>query len=469
MRSKVKYIFFVITFLFLQCKQINNPPVNIYNPTSLDIIQENKILRVVTDYNSTSYFIYRGQPLGYQFELLQNLADYLNVKLEVIANNDMDEKFDMIQNGDVDLIAVNLTVTKERKKKVLFIEPHLTTRQVLVQRKPENWRKLSKNIIKENLIQSQLELAGKTVYVQRNSSYLKRLKNLSEEIGDDIHIVETEYGVEQLIEKVVNGEIEYTVCDENVAMVNNTYYDNIDISLPLSFSQNLAWAINKEDYKLKEVIDKWMNDFKETKRYTLIYKKYFKSKRTAQIFESDYFVLNSGSISPYDDYIKKFSLDINWDWRLIASMIYQESRFNPDAKSWAGAFGLMQLMPNTAKRFGVDSLSHPGMQIKAGIKFLKWLDNLYSDVDDIQERSKFVLASYNVGPGHVMDARKLAEKYGKNPNIWENNVDEFLLKKSEALYYSDPLVKYGYCRGKETYEYVNEVVERFEHYKNLVN
>jgi membrane-bound lytic murein transglycosylase F len=469
MKSKVKYFFFVLIFLFLQCKQVNNPSVNINAPSSLEIIRENGVLRVVTDYNSTSYFIYRGQPMGYQFELLQNLADYLNVKLEVTANNNMDDKFDMIQKGSVDLIAVNLTVTKERKKNVLFIEPHLTTRQVLVQRKSKNWKKLSEKSANETMINSQLELAGKTIHVQKNSSYLKRLNSLSDEIGEDIRIVETEYGVEQLIEKVVSGEIEYTVCDENVALVNNTYYDNIDISLPLSFSQNLAWAVKKGDIELKKAIDTWMSDFVESKRYAVIYNKYFKSKRTALIFESDYYVLNTGSISPYDEYVKEYSAKINWDWRLVTSMIYQESRFNPTAKSWAGAFGLMQLMPNTAKRYGVDSSSHPKLQINAGIKFLKWLDNLYENIEDPVERRKFVLASYNVGPGHVMDARKLAEKYGKNPDIWEDNVDGFLLKKSNAKYYDDPVVKYGYCRGKETYKYVSEVMERFEHYKNLVN
>lgn len=469
MRSKVKYIFFVFTLLFLQCKQVGDPSVSMKSPSSLDIIKENGVLRVVTDYNSTSYFIYRGQPMGYQFELLQNLADYLNVKLEVTANNDMDEKFEMIQNSSIDLIAVNLTVTKERRKEVLFIEPHLTTRQVLVQRKPENWKSLSKNNVNGAMVLSQLNLGSKTVHVQKNSSYLKRLKSLSDEIGEDIHIVETDDGVEQLIEKVVNGEIDYTVCDENVAMVNSTYYDNIDISLPLSFSQNLAWAVKKGENELKDAIDKWMNDFINSKRYAVIHNKYFKSKRTAQIFESDYFVINTGSISPYDDYIKELSSDINWDWRLVTSMIYQESRFNPSAKSWAGAFGLMQLMPNTARRYGVDSTSDPKSQIMAGMKFLNWLDNLYDDIEDPVERSKFVLASYNVGPGHVMDARKLAEKYGKNPNIWNDNVDEFLLKKSDASYYGDPVVKYGYCRGKETYRYVSEVMERFEHYKNLVN
>lgn len=469
MKAKFKYIFFVVWLLLLQCKNINGPTLNIKTPSNLESIKERGLLRVVTDYNSTSYFIYRGQPMGYQFELLQNLANYLDVKLEVVANNSMKEKFQMLNSREVDLIAVNLTVTKDRKNKLLFTTPHTQTRQVLVQRKPGKAKDMGENDLNEGYISSQLDLGGKKVYVQKNSTYAMRLKNLSDEIGDTIQIDEIEEGVEQLIEMVANGEIDYTVCDENVAMVNQTYYDNIDISLPVSFPQNLAWAVRKGDDELKGEIDKWIINFKKTRKYALIYDKYFENKRTSEIVESDYFAINSGTISPYDDIIKEYSKTINWDWRLIASMIYQESRFNPSAKSWAGAFGLMQLMPNTANRFGVNANSNPRMQIRAGVMFLHWLDNLYKDIEDPQERAKFVLGSYNVGPGHVMDARKLAEKYGKNPNVWDNNVDDFLLKKALPKYYNDPVVKYGYCRGKETYKYVNDVIERYEHYKNLVN
>lgn len=452
-----------------QCKNINGPTTKIKQPSRLDLIKESGVLKVVTDYNSTSYFIYKGQPMGYQYELLQNLADHMGVKLEVSANNNLKEKFDLLNDQQVDLIAVNLTVTKERRNTLEFTVPHTQTRQVLIQRKPESWKQLSEQSVTDELLANQLELARKKIHVQQNSVYAKRLRNLSDEIGDSISIVETEEGVEELIQQVAEGKIDYTVCDENVAMVNQTYYDNIDISLPVSFPQNLAWAVKKGDDELKDAIDVWLTNFKNTRKYAVIYNKYFKNKRTATLVESDYFANSSGTISPYDDIIKTYSTDIDWDWRLVASMVYQESRFNPNAKSWAGAFGLMQLMPVTANRFGVDSASPVQMQIRAGVMFIQWLDRLYEDITDPAERQKFVLASYNVGPGHVMDAMKLAEKYGKNPNVWTNNVDDFLLKKSIPKYYNDTIVKYGYCRGSETYNYVIEVVERFEHYKNLVN
>jgi membrane-bound lytic murein transglycosylase F len=468
MRAKANYILFVLTLLFIQCtRNVNSLPKNT-GLSGIESIKEKGVLKVVTDYNSTSYFIYRGQPMGYQFELLQNLADFLEVKLDVVANNDLQQKFDMLKSGDVDLIAVNLTVTNERREFLDFVEPHSQTRQVLIQRKPENWQKMNAKDIQDHLITNQVDLGGKTVTIQRNSAYEKRMQNLSEEIGDTIHLLESDEGVEQLIEQVAAGKIDYTVCDENIAMVNQTYYANIDVSLPVSFPQNLAWAVAKGDEGLKTVIDNWLIGFKKTNKFAMIYNKYFKNHKLSEMVESEYFTISTGNISPYDDLIKQFSSEINWDWRLVASMMYQESHFKADAKSWAGAFGLMQMMPGTASRYGVDTASSPGLQIKAGIQFLSWLDNMFKDIPDAAERQKFVLASYNIGPGHVVDARNLAKKNGKDPNVWKDNVESFLLKKAEPKYYNDPVVKFGYCRGTETTKYVADVEERYEHYKNLV-
>lgn len=470
MFMKLNRVFYIVFFIILafSCVRVSNPTPEIENISHLKQLSERGVLRVVTDFNSTSYFIYRGQPMGYQYEMLQELADHLGVRLEVTVNNDLEEKFNLLETGAVDLIAVNLAVTKERRKKMDFTVPHTQTHQVLVQRKPTNWENLSTKALEDSLIRSQLDLAHKSIYVQRNSSYARRLFNLSDEIGDTINIIEVDIGSEKLIEMVARGEIDYTVSDENVARVNESYFDNIDIETPVSFTQNLAWAVAKGADDLKVTIDTWLTDFKKTKKYAVLYQKYYRNKRSAEIVESDYFSNNSGKISPYDVILKQLSKDIGWDWRLLASMVYQESRFNPNAKSWAGAFGLMQLMPTTAKRFGVGPGSPPKMQMRAGIMLIRWLDERLDFIGDRNEREKFILAAYNVGLGHVLDARALAVKNGKDPNKWNGNVAEFLLSKSDPSVYSDPVVKYGYCRGAEPYRYVAEILERYEHYKNLV-
>ncbi len=471
---KYSYLLLVLVFiLFTSCEfNINKKEKtdSDKNISKLEKIKKRGRLIAVTDYNSTSYFIYRGTPMGYQYDMLSMLAEHLGVDLEIIISNDLDDTFNKLVNNECDIIAMNLTVTKERSKIFNFTEPYGQTRQVLIQRKPDGWEKMSKRELEKNFIRNQLDLAHKTIYVQKGSSFFDRLQNLSDEIGDTINIIEVEnYEVEQLITLVAKGEIDYSVSDENVAMLNQTYFQNIDIKTAISFSQNLAWAVNKNSPELLEELNFWISDLKRTTKYAVIYNKYFKNTKATKRKSSRYLSLSGGKISDYDNQIKKYSKLIDWDWRLLAAMIYQESRFKPKARSWAGAYGIMQLMPRTGKRFGVTKNSSTTRQIEAGAKFIKWLDNqLINKISDKDERIKFILASYNVGLGHIHDAMKLAEKNGKNPYLWENNVDYYLLNKSNPKYYRDPIVKYGYCRGQEPYDYVIDILNRYEEYQKVI-
>ncbi|WP_462319479.1 MltF family protein [Marinilabilia sp.] len=437
----------------------------------LSTIKEEGIVRVVTNYNSTNYFVYKGTPMGYQLELLQEFANYMGLKLDVTVNNDLSTNFRNLQTGKVDIIASNLAATLERGNGVAFTEPHSYSRQVLIQQRyaPDNGDNAHQREYNK-LIRNQLNLAGKTVYVQKESAYATRLRNLAQEIGDSINIVEiADYEVEQLIGLVAQGEIQYTVCDENLARVNLNYYPNLDVETAISFPQKLSWGVRKNSQDLLNVVNNWLISFKKTKRYSIIYQKYYLNKRSIHLVDEGFHSIKGGQVSDYDDMIKEESEKFNWDWRLIASLIYQESRFLPKVESWAGAKGLMQLMPSTAGRFGVTNPEEPRQNIRGGIELLQWLDErLKNRITDPQERIKFVLASYNVGIGHVLDAMNLAKKYGEDPFKWEDNVDYYLLHKSEPKYYNDPVVKYGYCRGEEPYHYVTEILERYDHYKNVM-
>jgi membrane-bound lytic murein transglycosylase F len=153
----------------------------------------------------------------------------------------------------------------------------------------------------------------------------------------------------------------------------------------------------------------------------------------------------------------------------LASLIYQESQFNPNAESWVGAKGLMQMMPEVMKKYNITDDSPPEDHIKAGAKYLRYLEKqIPPEVSDSIERIKFTLAAYNTGIAHVLDARRLALKYGRNPNQWTDNVDYFILHLSEKKYYNDPVVYYGYVRGWETYNFVQEIMERYKIYKTLI-
>ena len=434
------------------------------------ILKEKKLI-ATTDYNSTNYFVYRGEPMGYQFELLISFTDDLGVKLEIKIINDLNSSFKCLNEKGCDMIALGLTVTKERSKEVDFSDPLSQTRQILVQRKPENWRKMrTMDEINSYLIRNPLDLAGKTIHIQKNTIFLSRLENLSDEIGADIIITEhPEATVEELVTMVAKGEIDYTVCDEYIALVNQKYNPDIDVKTAISFPQNIAWAVKSGSTGLLDTINVWLREYKKSRTSVYVYNKYFKNARTINIARSEYHSVNGGKISPYDHAIKKYSKIIDWDWRLLASLIYQESRFYPEARSWAGAYGLMQLMPHNAKKYGVDSLSPPEEQIKAGVKFIKLLEKQFIDkIEDRDERTKFILASYNAGIAHVYDARRLAEKYEKDPNVWNDNVDYYLRNKSKPEYYMDSVVKYGYCRGEEPYNFVYDILERYQHYKNVI-
>ncbi|MCF8236207.1 MAG: transporter substrate-binding domain-containing protein [Bacteroidales bacterium] len=438
--------------------------------TRLDKIMKRGKLIAATDYNSISYFVYRGEPMGYQYEMLKLFAEYLDVKLDIVVENDLNETFGMLNQNEIDLVAMGLTVTKERGKDVDFTYPHTQTRQVLVQRKPDNWRDMKNwKEVEEAMIRNPIQLGGKTVHVQKNSSFISRLQNLSDEIGDTICVVEDpKKEVEELIKSVAEGEIDYTIADEHVALVNEKYYSNIDVNTPVSFPQNVAWAVKKGNDSLRIAINEWITEYKNTLLSRVIYNKYFKNPRSVNIAQSEYHSVKGGKISKYDEIIKRVSEKYGLDWRLLASLIYQESAFQPDVRSWVGAYGLMQLMPGTAATYGVDTSSSIEEQISAGVKFLMWLDEQLPEDIDEEERIKFILASYNAGIAHVFDARRLAEKFDKDPNVWDENVDYYLLNKSKPEFYRDSVVKYGYCRGEEPYNFVTEILERYEHYKNVL-
>ncbi len=461
-RSNVKWFVLLFLFLFNGCEinKRNDRITDSDGTRDLQHIIEEGLLVAVTDFNSTNYFIHRGEPMGFQFDMLQAFASHIDVKLEIIAENDLDEAFSMLDRGEVDVFANNLTITSARNEKYSFTIPHSTTRQVLVQRKNKD----------SDPIRKPLELADKIVYVQKGSASAHRLNNLSEEIGAEIIVVEmADYEADELIELVAQGEIDYTVCDEDVAKVNAFYYEILDVETPVSFEQNLAWAVDHGSPNLLTEINEWLKEFKKTAEYSIIKRKYYNNPYWARRVLSENYNIRMGKISPFDDRFKDASSSIDWDWRLFASLVYQESRFRHNVQSHMGAYGLMQFMPATADYFGIKHKTDASTQIKAGARYLRWLEKRFEDsIPDPEQRLKFILASYNAGIGHVIDAQNLARKHGKDPHVWDNNVDFFILNKNNPDYYCDTTVRFGYLRGTETYNYVVQIMQRYQHYQNIV-
>jgi membrane-bound lytic murein transglycosylase F len=435
-----------------------------------EIKKEGKLI-LLTENTSTSYYVYKGQPIGYDFELVKDFAESLGLELEVKVIRDMNRMFEMLNNGEGDLIACNLTVTRERKKSMSFTNPLLQTRQVLVQRRPDDWSELPKRKVESQMIRDVRDLSGVAVHVHEYSSFHSRLKNIQDEIGDSIYIVPAPGDIdsEGLIRMVANGEIEYTVADENMAMLNSTYFQNIDVSTPISFPQDISWAVRQNSDTLLMALNGWIQSPEINRKMAFAFKKYLESPKTQlERAQGEFSSLAGTGISRYDESIKKESQRLGWDWRLLAAMIYHESRFDPEAVSWAGAFGLMQLMPGTAERFGIDSTHREMTNIHAGVSYLMYLEKFWENrVEDLDERRKFILASYNAGHGHVLDAQKLARELSLNDQKWDRNVEMALALKSEPKFYTMACVNHGYCRGPEVTKYVRNILNNYQHYLSL--
>lgn len=408
-------------------------------------------LKVVTLYSPEAYFMYRGQEMGYDYELVTALAVDKDLALKLDVAPSLSRAIEMLDSGLVDLIAYPVPVTAENKEKVIPCGPENITTQVLVQPKKGD----------AELITDVTDLVGKDVYVEADSKYEARIINLNQEIGGgiNIHTVDRDTIItEDLISMVSDGTIPLTIVDSDMAKINKTYYNDLDISLPLSFEQRSAWAVAPDKSWLGDSINSWLNGDKPRGEQAQLLKRYFELSKNEN--GKNYFNLNGRSVSPFDDLFKKYAENYNWDWKLLASQAYVESKFDSTAVSWAGARGMMQIMPRTAKGYGqsAKSMMKNDVAVETALKLLRDLDKqLKNKVPDDAERKKFVIAAYNSGLAHVYDAIALAKKYGLNPKKWDNNVAKAILWKSNPKYYKDPVVKFGYSRGRETYDYVNRV------------
>ena len=442
-------------------------------PVQIDFreIKKRRKLTLLTENSSISYYLYRAQPLGFDYEMVHAFTKAHELDLEVLVLEDMNDMFDLLLSGKGDLIACNLTQTEERKEFVSFTVPVTESRQVLIQKKPNGWRKMKPAQLEDSLVRDLKNLAHKEIYVHQYSSFYSNLRHLEDSLKLDIDIIEASGNVdsEHLIRLVAQGQIPYTVADENMALLNATYYPDLDVKTPVSGVEDIAWAVRPNADSLVNVLNEWLMKAPIQRKLSYTHRKYFVAKKDQhQRISSPYSSFAGKKISEFDHSIQRYSDQIDWDWKLLAAMIYEESRFNPDARSWVGAFGLMQLMPTTAAQFGIDTSMTREANIAAGVKYIQYLEKFWAEkIKDKDERLKFILASYNVGPGHVRDAQCLAEALGKNPDIWEGNVADCLVLKSQSKYFTMDCVRHGYCRGKEPYNYVRNVLRNYHHYQTL--
>jgi len=476
-RSIIFYVFFIIS-----CgtevkdsnatRDLNDLVVETLQIRDLDQILNSGELRVVIKNAPTSYFIYRGQPMGYEYELVARIAKYfdLNLKFEVV--DDIDTAIELIQKGHADLLAYNLTITKNRKQKIDFTQSIYEVHQVLVQKKPNNWRSQPWHLSEKELVRKTMDLMDKEVYVVHNSSHKSRLDNLSEEIGGDIIVKEAprHFTAEQLLDLVRLDSIELIAVDSNVGKLYTKIYPDLDAETALSFEQSIAWGVAKGTKNWLDTLNAGINAIRKKPDLNIIYNRYYGNNRLVRNQVKNFSVEDhKNKLSKYDDLLKKVSDTLGWDWRYLGALVKTESDFDPNRKSWAGAHGLMQLMPNTYKAYGVKNPFNAEQNVNAGVAHLLWLQEYWANYfeNETIDLTPYVLASYNAGHGHVRDALKLTELRNDDPRDWVA-VEESLVKLSLPEYYTKPEIIYGYCRGIEPVTYVKKINRTYQRYNELI-
>lgn len=424
----------------------------------LEGIKKRGVLRMLTRNNAASYFVHRGQAFGFEYELMKMVAEELGVRLQVIIPPSREELLPWLLEGRGDVIAASLTITPERAEKVRFTRPYLFADELLVQRKGGGVKGLE-------------DLAGKTVHVRGSSSYDETLRSLLDKAPGAFTVVHApeDLEFEELVEQLAEGQMELTVMDSHLFAVEQAYRDDVEAVLALGGEEEarreIAFAVRPDAEALAAHLDGFIQREYRGLRYNMAKTRYFEnSRRIASAKEER--AGKAGQLSKYDALLKKYATKYGLDWRLLAAVAYQESRFDPQAKSWVGAQGLFQVMPATGKSLGFTNLTDPEEGVHAGTLYLA---RLIRDLDPripFKHRVRFALASYNAGIGHVADARRLAVEKGWDPNRWFGHVEKAMLLLQQPQYYKR--ARHGYCRGSEPVKYVSEIQARYDQYAALV-
>ena len=443
----------IIIFFFYD-GNLRKSSKNLNKIKNLDRIKKQGKITMITDNNAVSYYIYRDAPMGFEYELAKEFADYLDVELEIVTPG-WDSMFESLNKGKGDFIASSLTITEDREKFILFSRPYMNIQQKFIH------HKLKFGI--KNLNQ----LAGKTIHVRAGTSYQERLEELKES-GVDIDIqLLPNISTDEIIRMISEKEIKYTIADSNIALLNRRYYPDIMIGKSIQEEESLGWAVKKEDQELCEQINLFFEKAQESGIFGKIYEKYY---GRIEIF--DYFDLKkfheriTTRLPKYKEIIIRESKKYGFDWRMIAAVVYQESHFDAMAKSRTGVRGLMQVTQITAKQMGIENRLHPEQSLEAGIRYLDVQYEKFREIDNNHQRLLFALASYNVGYGHIRDAQKIAEAQGLDKNKW-TSLQQTLPLLSKREYYKK--TKHGYARGREPVKYIENILIYYDILKQKAN
>lgn len=419
-------------------------------------IKTHGVLRVLTRNNPATYFLWRGELLGFEYELARHFAQQHNLRLEMVVPPSREDLIPWLLEGRGDLIAASMTMTPERQARgVAFSRPYFEASEIVVARADES----------QDRLQTPKDLAGRTLVVRRSSAYWQTLTALQAQgIALTLEAAPEDLETEEIIAKVAAGEYDLTVADSHILDIELTWRDDIRAVFPLGDPKPHGWIVRASNPKLLDTVNRYWGKAYRGTLYNIIRNKYFANPRQIRT-HIEFRASRTGELSPYDAIVQRYAKQFGFDWRLIVAQMYQESRFDPTARSWAGAVGLMQVLPRTARSLGFPEIRTPEEGIHVGVKYLHWVRERFEPELPVQDRMWFALAGYNAGHGHVIDARRLARQLGLNPNRWFGHVEKAIRLLARRRYARQ--ARHGYCRGSEPVNYVRDIKRRYTAYLRM--
>ncbi len=415
--------------------------------SAMERIRAKGEIRILTTLSIDSYYKYQNEPMGFEYDLANAFAQWLKVDLKVITPG-RDNIFSYLDRGKGDMIAAGIPITEEWFAKYHFSVPYMTITQRIVHHcldiAPETTE----------------EMNGKTFHILPHSPAKEFLEKLQESGIKVDSVLHKNISQNELISMVGNRIIKYTIANSNAAMLSRRYYPDISVGIPIGKKQSLAWAILKKDTSLLMEMNRFLIHAHKTGLLERIKNKYYYNIDKIDIFDIKQFKKRLETRFPeYKKIIQKESEKYGFDWRMITAVIYQESHFDPEAKSKTNVRGLMQVTIATAKEMGIVNRQKPKQSIKAGIKYLSKMYDKFDYIEDEHQRIIFALASYNVGYGHVLDAIEIAKKNGYNHTHWQG-LKKALPLLAKSAYHTK--TRYGYARGWEPVQYVDRILTYFD-------
>lgn len=422
----------------------------------LSQIKNRGILRIITTSNPSHYYLNKGKLYGFEYELLKKFAKLNKLRVDVVLAKSQKEMFRLLEQGKGDVVAASLPGSiMAVDKHIQFSKPYHYASPVVVGRDSD------KKIIDIR------DLSGRRITLAEDSPYWDYMSQLQKQ-GADFELVKADPGInmEGVLKMVSLGMYDLTVIGNH--QVKTRFSKKMGLKAQFALSEPLAhqWALRAEDQQLERALNSFIESEYRGEHYNILLAKYFENPVTPKA--KDYSLTRLTSLSPFDKVIQAYAEKYGFDWRLITALMFQESRFNPDAASDAGAEGLMQLIPETAALMGVSDTSNPEKSINGGIRYLSYLRDKFDEKSILlQDRIWFTLASYNAGYGRIKRARELAEKMGLDKNRWFNNVELAMLALAKPYNKEGETVRY--CRCGQAVVYVREIRTRYFNYIRLTD